>query len=313
MPKADRGFFLGADCGATKATVVIIDSKGEIVSLAEGPGTTHETLESKEFWAGMVKVISQALHGCRGKIKYACFGMAGIDTANDMRAAKHWMSKSGMEALLKCPIDIFNDIQIVLPAIGVTEGVVAIAGTGSAFYGVRNGKNAKAGGLDCVLTDEGSAYDIGVTALRAAVRSWDGRGHKTMLERMVFAKTGASNGFELKDKMHGSSKSVIASFAKLVSEAEAKGDNVAKKILDSAGTECVMGINAVIKRLNFSGSFDIALTGKLFSKGVLNERVRANLDQNHPQVKIRIVKEPAIGAAKLAMDLSKQNKARKKP
>ena len=172
-----------------------------------------------------------------------------------------------MEKALGCPVAVVNDVEIVLPCINASNGIAAIAGTGSSYYGVRNEKTAKAGGLSATLSDEGSAYDIAVNVLRAAVRSWDGRGEKTLLENMIFSRTGAK--------------------------------------------EHVTGITAIIRRLGFDAAFDVALTGRLFSKNVLTARVREALDKTAPRAKIRVVKEPAIGASKLAMQLYKQS--RKKP
>src|SRR3989344_5935430 len=279
MKKVESGFFLGADGGATKTTVIVTDAAGNIVSLAEGPGTNRETLESKEFWHDLVKIASQAARACRGKIRYACFGLAGVDTKEDRDAARQWIGKCGMEKALGCPVAVVNDIEIVLPCINASSGIAAIAGTGSSYYGVKDGKTAKAGGLGAALSDEGSAYDVAVNVLRAAVRSWDGRGEKTLLENMVFSRTDANDGPGLKDAIR---------------------KNPGKA-----------GIAAIIKKLDFSGSFEIALTGRLFSKNVLTARVREALDKTAPRAKVRVVKEPAIGAAKLAMELYKQS--RKKP
>jgi len=312
MKKVESGFFLGADGGATKTTVIVTDAAGNIVSLAEGPGTNRETLESKEFWHDLVKIASQAARACRGKIRYACFGLAGVDTKEDRDAARQWIGKCGMEKALGCPVAVVNDIEIVLPCINASSGIAAIAGTGSSYYGVKDGKTAKAGGLGAALSDEGSAYDVAVNVLRAAVRSWDGRGEKTLLENMVFSRTDANDGPGLKDAIRKNpGKAGIAAFAKLAHEAEQKGDAAAKRILDDAAREHVTGIAAIIKKLDFSGSFEIALTGRLFSKNVLTARVREALDKTAPRAKVRVVKEPAIGAAKLAMELYKQS--RKKP
>ena len=312
MKKVESGSFLGAAGGATKTTVIVTDAAGNIVSLAEGPGTSRETLESKEFWHDLVKIASQAARACRGKIRYACFGLAGVDTNEDRDAAKQWIKKCGMEKALGCPVAVVNDVEIVLPCINASNGIAAIAGTGSSYYGVRNEKTAKAGGLSATLSDEGSAYDIAVNVLRAAVRSWDGRGEKTLLENMIFSRTGANDGPGLKDAIRKNpSKAGIAAFAKLAHEAEQKGDATAKRILDDAAKEHVTGITAIIRRLGFDAAFDVALTGRLFSKNVLTARVREALDKTAPRAKIRVVKEPAIGASKLAMQLYKQS--RKKP
>jgi len=47
----------------------------------------------------------------------------------------------------------------------------------------RGKKEAFAGGLDYILNDESSAFGIGVRTLKAAVKSFDRRGRKTIFEK----------------------------------------------------------------------------------------------------------------------------------
>ena len=63
-----------------------------------------------------------------------------------------------------------------------TGGAVALSGTGSNAFLVREGQVLSAvGGWGPLLGDEGSGYEIGLNALKAAIYSHDGRRPKSML------------------------------------------------------------------------------------------------------------------------------------
>src|SRR6185437_5615243 len=69
-------------------------------------------------------------------------------------------------------IEIVGDMEIALEAaFGDGAGVMVTAGTGSIAYGRNaNGQTARAGGWGFAISDEGSGYWIGKTAVATAVR-----------------------------------------------------------------------------------------------------------------------------------------------
>ena len=76
---------------------------------------------------------------------------------------------------------------MALGAAFMRDGIVALSGTGSDTFMVKDGKHMGAvGGWGPLLGDEGSGYDIGLHAVKAALRDYDGRGEKTMLRELVF-------------------------------------------------------------------------------------------------------------------------------
>lgn len=295
-------YFLGVDGGGSKTAVVIIDSEGNVISKAVGGGSNYRALGTDVAGKNLKEVIFKAVGRFKGKIKYSCFGMASVDTKKDKRNVKKFIEECGIKRFLSCPILILNDVEIILPAITEkNKGVAVIGGTGSNFYAINGRKKAKAAGLDYILADEGSAYDIGLKVLRSAVRSYDGRGNKTLLEKYVFKMARVKNVQELKDVVHEGLKSQIASFSKLATLAASKGDRVAKEILDYSAGEFILGIKAVVKKVGLKGDFDIAFTGSLFTKKVIYDKVVKEIRKSFPKARFHIVKESALGAAKLAM------------
>ena len=58
-------------------------------------------------------------------------------------------------------------------------------------------------GWDFLWGDEGSSYDAGLRAMRAAVRSWDGRIKETIFESSVPEKAGAKSMEDFITKVYG--------------------------------------------------------------------------------------------------------------
>ena len=101
------------------------------------------------------------------------------------RAAPGWPSASHMffeRGFPNARVRVTTDLEIAFEAaFGAGEGILLLAGTGSAAFGRdANGRTARAGGRGPWFSDEGSAFDIGrrafaaVSARRRASRPCDG-------------------------------------------------------------------------------------------------------------------------------------------
>lgn len=148
------------------------------------------------------------------------------------------------------------------------DGVVVLAGTGSFAFGrASDGHSASTGGWGPLLGDEGSAYDIGLRALRSAVRAVDGRGPSTGLTAMVLEHFRITRLRELARMALG--REIVAAFAVCVSRAAAGGDGVARAILEQAGRELGMLGARVAEELlpHHCGQLAVALTGGAAAAG----------------------------------------------
>ena len=205
---------------------------------------------------------------------------------------------------------MYNDTKIVRPACSSKEfGITVIAGTGSNFYGInQEGQEAYAGGLDYILSDEASGYWLGVRVLRAAVRSADGRGEKTLLEDLVLDKFNIKGARALADIVYEENfgKKDVAEVSRLVDEAYMKDDKVATEILERAAKEIATGINAVAGRLEMEKeNFDIVAIGGVFNSPFpFDEKVPKYMTCPNAEL-IICSKDPVEGATKLALKLIK--------
>jgi len=291
--------FLGIDGGATKSTLVLIDLKGKKIFETTGKSLNYRNLDKEKFIQNLNELIIKAKK--KGKILFSCLSLAGIDTETDKKRVTNIIEKSKVNKILKSNFIVKNDIEVLFLTVNVEDGVAVIAGTGSNFFAKNKNKIARAGGLDYILSDEGSAFDIGQKVLRASVRSKDGRGEKTILEKMVLKKAGIKNIRDLVNLIYGENlKQKVGEFAPLAEIALKKKDKVAKKILLSAIDELENGIITVTRKAKLKGEFKICLVGSVFKNKYILNKLEIKLKKRFKKAKIIIVKNPAIGAAKFA-------------
>ena len=288
-------FFLGVDCGATKNAATVINSSGKIVFKTTGEGSIFKIQKdfSKRLYEFLAPIIKKY------KISSACFGVAGVDSKKDYKEAYKVIKNKFRLKKIK----VLNDVEIILPTVTSGPGVAAIAGTGSKFFATDGTRTAYASGMSHILSDEGGAYDMGVRILRAAVRSYDGRGEKTLLEKLVMKKAGIKSMQELNDVIYKKfDKALIASFAPLAEISAKRWDNVSKQILRDISQEIINGIAAVALRTGIEKrEINIVMIGGVFNSKLILNRVKKGVVRYIPRAHIRVITDSSLGAAKLAM------------
>ena len=298
----EQEYFLGVDAGATKTTVLVVNPKGKKVFETKKNNLSHRHLTEEQF----INTLDEIALSIRFNLGFSCFAFAGMDTREEEKKIVKMIKKSKLNKIIKSNFIVVNDIETVLPSVDAENGVAAIAGTGSNFFAVNHNKTAKAGGKGYLLSDEGSAYFIGLKVLRAAVKSNDGRGKKTILEELVFRKLKIKNLDGLVNYIYtGNLKKQVAGFAILTEKALEKKDKVTREILSSAVEELEAGIRAVVKKTGLKGNFKIALTGSVFTNKFILKNLNLRIKKLFPKAEICIVKNSVIGAAKLAIKRGK--------
>jgi len=295
-------YFLGIDGGGTRSSLILVNSEGKKVLERKGKSLSYRTVGEKSFINNLNNLIAKV----NKKIEFSCLALADVDNEHERKTILNLIKKSNIKRKLKTSYFLISDVEAILPTIESNRGIAIISGTGSNFYAKNGKKSYRAGGLGYILSDEGSAFDIGQKVLKAAIKSMDGRGEKTILEKMVLKQARVNNLRDLKTMIHkGIPKQNVASFAHLVDTAIKKKDTMAKKILLSAADELEAGATAVAKKVNISGKFDICLVGGAFKNKSLLEELKKRLKKRFLNARILRVENPALGAAKLALNKRK--------
>jgi glucosamine kinase len=140
------------------------------------------------------------------------------------------------------------------------DGGIVIIGTGSVGFALVDGRQIRAGGYGFPISDEGSGADLGLRAIRLALRTSDGRAVATSFTREVMARFG-NDPFEAVAWMDRATATDYATFAPMVMRCADDGDPVGRRIVRGAAEQ----IDALVRRLIESGAPRVALLGGLAS------------------------------------------------
>lgn len=240
------------------------------------------------------------------RVRRMVMGVAGMDVPSEELTARQVfgevISDYGLENFI-----LVNDIVIAL-ASGATQpnAVALIAGTGSNCYGRNDqGQEVRVGGMDYLLSDQGSGYEIGLNTLKAAVASFDGRINKSKIEEMICAHFQIKDIIELKEQVYNPtlSKSEVADLARLCQQAYEAGDGEAERILAEAVEGLVELVSTALRRLNLTEArVDLILVGGVTKFSYIYQSLDEKLSQICPKlVMIRPDKEPVYGALRMAL------------
>ncbi|MCL5771086.1 MAG: hypothetical protein M1479_02275, partial [Actinobacteria bacterium] len=258
---------------------------------------------------GILKAIDR-INLNKVTFKSACFGLAGLDDEVDFKIYKKIVFNRKIKKLLNYKKTIIcNDAKIALFAGSNNKNrIIVICGTGISCYGINeNGVEAKTTGWDYILGDEGSGYAISLDGLKACIRAFDGRGEKTLLNKILLDKLKLKNELDLSRWVYKKpfSKKKMASIAKLVEEAAEKGDKKCIEIYENNTKELVLSVSVVVKKLNLENKyFDLVMSGGLFKcKKYFKDIIVEVLSKKFPKIKfIQLEKKPVEGAIKLAIE-----------
>ncbi len=297
-------YFLGVDGGATKTLAVIVDADGRERGRGVAGSGNQAAVGLDRAVASIQDAVAIAARqaGCDGVFRAAWMGLAGVDRPGDRdRLLPH------LNALADV-VRLTNDAELALTGLDDAVGVAVIAGTGSIALGRDvTGRTARSGGWGHIIGDEGSGYELGRRALKAAARASDGRGSQTTLLSAIMAEWRLSRPDAMIDRVYpDGDKGEIARLSALVFAAARDGDVVARRIVRDAATELALAALAVGAMLDFPDSkLPIALAGGMLIheadfRGMLLRRLR----RRRPIGQVALVAEPALSAARAATQLT---------
>ncbi len=244
------------------------------------------------------------------RIGAAHFALAGHDVEDDHLCLGRLLT-SRYPIL---PYHLTNDVWAGLRAGSIAGAGVAInCGSGAGAVGrTAEGDTAIIPDLGYVYGDSGGGVQIGVDAVRAVVRAWDGRGKPTALTSMVLGLVGLPSTDALYLALYRDQlpDKTFRKCTKLVFQAAARRDEVAIQILTRIGDEFGVSAAAIAHRLNFgSQEFPFVLTGGAIRtmESPLVEAAIARLRQDCPHCVPGLPRlMPVAGAALLAMDAGEE-------
>ncbi len=307
------GYILGVDGGGTKTTAQIADTSGKKIAQAVSGSSSHKSVGMKRAIENLNIAVFNAITSLNvsNSINFisSCFGFAGNNTGKDPETYKEIVFNSKLNSYLNSKRTIIcNDSRIGLEAGSESKNkIILIAGTGSNCFGVNKaGKQAGAAGWDYILADDGSGYQVGLKALRAIIKAYDGRGRKTLLSKTILKEIKLKNISDLIEWVHKQpfSKAKIGELAKTVCITAGVGDEVSIDILSQEAEEAVISVITVAHKLGFEDRiFDLVLVGGLFKcEKYFKNIVMNKLKESFSKINfIPLTGDPVEGAIKLAI------------
>jgi N-acetylglucosamine kinase-like BadF-type ATPase len=294
-----KRIFAGIDGGGTKTAVVLVDESGTEQARVETTTSNAAVVGHDAAGSVLRQALVDALEmigAAATKISGAWLGLSGSDRPEDHRRLKPYVADLVHE------IRMTNDAELILGALPDSVGLAIVSGTGSIAFGRNaNGERARSGGWGQIIGDEGSGYDLARRMFEAYARHIDGRGPGTTLTARLTAELALAEPFQLIAHVYdpATTKGDLASLSRLVIEEANAGDQVANEIITGSALQLVETASAAARRLGFTESLPIAMTGGML---VHIERFRAvvidGLQRQWPTLDVHIVDDPALTAAR---------------
>jgi len=302
--------FAGIDGGATRTRVALATDNGIVRGFGFGGPSNVDNVSLTEARAAIGQALGQALEEAgtsHGSITAAFFGMAGVVSEAD-RQIIHGLA-GDQPVLDGSLVGVDHDIRIALAGSMPDDvGVVLIVGTGSSCYGRRADGRHHQTGWGYLLDDQGSSFWIGLEAMKAAVREFDGRGDRTTLTPPAMEHLGISSILEILHALYHRRLSIheIAAFAPAVVRHAEEGDHLAHQILRRGAAALAGMVVAVAKRLEFLHQpVPVALVGGLVdSSAFYRQAIDSAIRERLPRVRlVEASLPPVLGATRLALQL----------
>lgn len=250
--------YLGIDGGGTGCRARIEDEQGQVLGLGiAGPAATRFGIQAS--WAAIETAFQSAIveagldSGAVKRLK-AGAGIAGL-------------GRKGMREQFESIAHPFASLNFAtdgmiacLGAHAGADGAIVIVGTGSAGLGRVAGRDVRVGGYGFPISDEGSGADLGLRAVRLALRAFDGRGETSPLLDEVMGRF-HGDPFEAVAWMDKATATEYATFAPLVLRHADQGDPVGRRIVQTAA----MHIDGLVRALMGAGAPRVTLIGGLSS------------------------------------------------
>lgn len=300
--------FLGIDGGGTKTEVLCATADGQILGKGlSGPtNLTSTNIGAATF--NLKEAVRQSLETIDQEYQLvaAAMGLAGMDTQQEYEMSYKPFSDILQSFNVQKFLLVHDSFIALENGSSNPNAVVLIAGTGSICVGRNeNGDTAKTGGMDYLLTDQGSGYDIGRHVLREAVKSYDGRRNKTILEKLVCEHFGITDLENLKMEVYHPplTKFEVAELSMVCSKAYEMGDAAARQIFEWSIAEMIKMIDPVMRKLGLqSKPTDLVLTGSIVQLPNVRQSLIQKLKGQFPMLEVIESLKPAVnGALQLAI------------
>ena len=301
------------DGGDSKADVALVDHSGRLIGAARGLGSAHFGLDHNGSLETLEKAIGAACSDAgvdphdKPVAATAVYCVAGADIPIDDRRIA---AELGGRGWAKRTV-VRNDTFAMLRA-GTERGwgVAVVCGSGLNCAGVGpDGRVVRFPSFGELSGDRahGGGW-LGRAALGVAIRARDGRGPRTMLERLAPGHFQMSSPTAVMEAVYTGrlDGGRLSELAPVVFRAASQGDAVARALIDDVADEVVATAIAAIRRLRVTTrDVEVILGGGVFRSNdtAMLERIHGGIAAAAPKAVIKkLAAPPVLGAALIGLD-----------
>jgi glucosamine kinase len=268
--------YLGIDGGQSSTKALLADETGRVIGRGTGGPCNHAgSAEGRaKFLNAVGECLRQAYREAGVNSEATRFASVCLGLSGGSEDKEHFTR----ELIASDRYKLTHDAEIAL--LGGTAGepgIIVIAGTGSIAFG-RNAQmqTARAGGWGYIFGDEGGGFDLTKQALRRSLEYEEGWGKPTRLHQALLEVCGAGSANELLHYFYNHfDRTLIASYAKVVTAAAEEGDEVAHEVFKNAAAGLMRYVSGVYTEL-FENSevVPIVYVGGAFKSSYLLNQLR---------------------------------------
>ena len=276
---------LGLDGGGTKTAVAVAGPSGRVIAAALGPGLDPT---AGDGWEARLIALVQPF----APIQSAMLGLPYFSEVPAISARQTALARS----VLGIGAEVVNDVAMAYEgAMGGTEGVLLLSGTGSMAWARGPAGVVRCGGWGDVFGDEGSAFWIGREALTCVSHHLDGRQAAPGLTAGILDALNIT-GAQLIDWTYNQSqtRAAVAHLSRRVAEM-AGHDPDAADILNRAAAQLVDLARTAARISGQAPGYDWSYAGGVFNSAHILAQVTAGLGTQP-----RAPRLPPVGGAVLA-------------
>lgn len=300
--------YLGLDAGGSKTRLIGRTGADGSTFTIDGGAANPQRVGMQGSSSVLAELIASAIRE-RGETEAVrvCAGVAGAG-----RSAQQQQLADRVESLVKglaqiedVRVHVVHDAEIALEAAFPGEGgIVVIAGTGSVVLArTPDGRVERSGGWGYLLGDEGSGHVIGLRGINAVCAALDG-GPETALVELAREKVNIASIADAIERVY-QDQVPCQHFAPTVVDAAAKGDAVARRIIEEEAAKLADQVHWLQQRLP-DVQQRIALHGGITGIRFYQDALCEAIEERIPGWEIRRkVDPPWMGALRLASKIAR--------
>jgi N-acetylglucosamine kinase len=240
--------FLGIDGGGTKTECVLLNETGAIIARGKGAASNPTRIGFTAALEGLKQSCDSAIGSTRIALDVlaVCAGLAGTGRPENRAQMQQFLAQRFAGAL----VDVRTDIELALAAMPDGAAIVLVVGTGSAAIGRDTAGSVKReGGLGPATSDEGSAFDIGSSAV-ALARAGNSSAESDQLSREILEHLGLSDWAQVDLQSAVHADSVYPRLFPVVARLAEAGNSLAQSVLTGAAEKLAVISHRLADALN---------------------------------------------------------------